>query len=164
MDNYLVNLSRLPQAKVDPSVAGREIAAVGAHLAGLGESACGEFHARAVAVAIGTGTDGFNANPMAALRIIAQQRWRPTQVRNQQVEPAIVVEIRDCSSTRYEVQLERCACLFSNLLEFSIVQVVKEQIAFSVAHAERVLINLRIYMAVGQKAIRPAIIIEIKKL
>ena len=87
---------------------------------------------------------------------------RCAQPRGQQIESAIVIEVGHCRAARHLFAEKSITCLQSHFLKFS-VQVVKQQVALGVAHAKGFLVHLGIHMPIGDKNIRPAVVVVIEK-
>src|SRR6476646_4830261 len=76
----------------------------------------------------------------------------------------MVQEIGGSYAAAYVAAGQRDSSAEADLGELSISKIVKQQRPLGVGHAEGMLIHLGIHVAVGDKNVGPAIVVEIKKL
>src|SRR5262245_14364415 len=141
----------------------RDIAAATAHLVHLSETAGSDGHSRPNAVPVGFSPDGFDQNPILLFAEVFQKAWSVIHVVDDNLEAAVIVQVRHSCTTRRPRVGDSGTCLIGYFQKRSIALVPEELAHLLVWALAAQLFNFRIDVSIDHEYVLPAIIIKIKE-
>ena len=149
-----VDPRRRSQPEMQPRIARRLEAAVGANFLGLDQISGFQFDSSPESIPVRPGADGFDAQPVSGCGLdVSQQRRRTVENGHGQVQVPVVQKISHSCSPTHPRLGQRRTRLKADLLEPSVPQVAEQEWAFRVGDAESVTVDLGIDVAVGYEQI-----------
>src|SRR4051812_12054408 len=150
------------QPEVHAEVVLREIAAAAANLLPLLDAARDAAHSCADRVAIGRDAGQLQRDPVVTRTALAAEEVRPiVDVRDRHIDLAVVVEIAERRAAPRLRRRDRRAEPLGHVDETSIAAVAIHDLALFVSRFRFHLAHFGIDVAIGEKQIEPAVVVEI---
>src|SRR5664279_1263764 len=166
MNFHALNCAGIAQSEVHAHVVGGEIAAAAQYISALAYSTCSQIHSGSHCVPRTPGASGqLQFNPMVVVGVdVAKQHGHAIHIADDDGDLAVVEDVSKSCSTANADSGKAGSFHCWNDFELSILEIVKEQGTLSVAGSPvRMLVNLWVDVAVGDKQILPAVVIIVEK-
>jgi len=151
---------------VDTHVVRRKIAAATQNILALAESVSVEVHSRSNSIAWALGSpDQLQLDPVVMIGVyVAQQHRDSVHIVDDYADLAIIEDIAERRTAAHHQLRESGALHRRDQFELAVLQVVIEQGALGIALAPiRVLVRLRINVAIDDEQILPAVVVVIEE-